>query len=112
MRAPPERWWSGGPTKNALGRRRCQVVSSAPGLATRMFCQKRGQGAGESLGLLEVREMGSRRENHQLAALDALVHDLRGGDRSALVILADDDEGRDRDRRDAVGEIERGDRVT
>src|SRR6266436_2796660 len=62
----------------------------------RILVEKSDQGVGEGLRLLEVRQVGGRREDHQLAPLDPLVHDLRGGHRRALILLAHDDEGRER----------------
>src|SRR5206468_12034324 len=70
------------------------------------LAQEADQGAGERLGLLHVRQMGGRFQDYQLRALDPLVHDLRRRDGRALVLLADDAQGRCLDGADAVGQIE------
>src|SRR2546426_11656513 len=109
------RYWSAGPTTHyAWGPRGCQVLVH-PGLfldGLREALEKRLEGSGERLRLLQVRQMGGRIEHEQLGPLDLLVDGLRRGERRAHVLRADDDERRQRDRLEPVRQVERLDGVT
>src|SRR6266850_680905 len=72
--------------------------------------QERRQRLREGLRLLHVRQVRGRLEDLELRSRDLGLDRLRRGDRRALILLADDDERRELDGRQAIGEIERRDR--
>src|SRR5262245_63099938 len=62
--------------------------------------EESGERPVERLWLLHVREVSGRLQDLELRSADLVVDHLRGGDRRARVVLADDDDGRDLDRAD------------
>src|SRR5205807_2003770 len=73
--------------------------------------EKHLEGLCEGHRLLQVRQVGGRIEYDQLGAFDLLVDGLRRGERRAHVLGADDDQRRQCDRLQPVGQVERLDGV-